>query len=313
MNLIDLTGKKFENLTVLYRGEDLITDGKKRRVRWHCLCNCGRELDIISGNLKRRPNMTCNECAKKIRGESQRKNAVGNKYGRLTILEILPGSGATCVRCMCDCGNEYIGCQSDIVNGHTQSCGCLHSEITSLTNTKDWTGLTAPSGVIFIKQHHKNNKGQWVWECQCPLCRNTFYELPAKVNNGHTTSCGCQTQSFGESYIKLCLENINVDFVPQHTFSDCKHINTLHFDFAIFNHGNLCGLIEYDGQQHFEPIEFFGGKIGFEQTKIRDEIKNSYCATHQIPLLRLPYTLSFDDIKNKLYEYYLSLTTAGRT
>jgi hypothetical protein len=31
--------------------------------------------------------------------------------------------------------------------------------------------------------------------------------------------------------------------------------------------------------------------------KIRDEIKNSYCSNNKIPLLRLPYTLSFDDIK----------------
>ena len=311
MNLIDLTGKKFENLTVLYRGEDIIQDGKRRRVRWHCLCNCGREFDVISDNLKRRQNMTCNECAKKIRGESQRKNAVGNKYGRLTILEMLPNSGATKVRCMCDCGNEYIGCQTDIVSGHTKSCGCLQSEIASLTNTKDWTGYVAKSGVKFIRQNHKNNSGQLVWECQCPICHNSFYELPAKVNNGHTTSCGCRIQSFGESYIQLLLENIKANFIPQYTFPDCKYINTLHFDFAIFYNDKLLGLVEYDGKQHFEPIDFFGGKEGFEKTKKRDEVKNIYCTTRNIPLLRIPYTLSFDDIKKELYEYYLSLTTAG--
>lgn len=311
MNLIDLTSKKFENLTVLYRGEDITKDGKKRRVRWHCLCNCGNEFDVIADNLKKRPLMACFECTNKKRSDNQRINHIGEKYGKLTILETISTDGTTKVRCKCECGNEYVGRQSDIVTGHTKSCGCLQSEITSLANTKDWTGYIAASGVKFIQQHRKNNKGQWIWECQCPLCKNLFYELPARVNNGHTTSCGCQVQSFGESYIQLLLEDIKAKFIPQYTFNDCKHINTLHFDFAIFYNDNLIGLVEYDGKQHFEPIEFFGGQKSFEQTKIRDEIKSTYCETHNIPLLRIPYTLSFDDIKKELYEYYLSLTTAG--
>lgn len=313
MSLIDLTGKKFEHLTVLYRGEDLIKDDKRRRVRWHCVCDCGNELDVITDNLKKRPHMACRECSNKKRANSNRDNHIGETYGRLTILDIIIDGGPTKAKCKCDCGNEYIGCQSDIIIGHTKSCGCLQSEMTSLTNTKDWTGLVAISGVKFIRQHHKNSKGQWVWECQCPLCNNMFYELPAKVNNGHTTSCGCRIQSFGESYVQSLLEDMSVSFIPQYTFSDCKYINTLHFDFAIFYNNNLLGLVEYDGKQHFEPIDFFGGQNGFELTKVRDEIKNSYCITHNIPLLRLPYTLSFDNIKKELYEYYLSLTTAGCT
>ena len=31
MNLIDLTGTEFHNLTVLYRGEDIIKNNKKRQ------------------------------------------------------------------------------------------------------------------------------------------------------------------------------------------------------------------------------------------------------------------------------------------
>jgi hypothetical protein len=311
MNLIDLTGKRFENLTVLYRVEDIIKDGKRRRLRWHCLCDCGIEFDVISDNLKRRPNMTCNECAKKIRGESQRKNNVGNKYGRLTILEILSSTGATKVRCVCDCGNEYIGCQTDIVSGHTQSCGCLHREITSQINTKDWTGCTSEYGVEFLYQDCMNASGQWLWRCRCGVCGNEFTALPAKVNNGHITSCGCRIQSSGEEYINNLLHDLNIDFIPQYKFDDCKLKYVLRFDFAITANKKVLGLIEYDGKQHFEPIEFFGGEDGFKKTQERDEIKNVYCKACNIPLLRLPYTLSMNEIKFKIYEYYLSLTTAG--
>lgn len=311
MNLIDLTGKKFENLIVLYRGEDIIQDGKRRRVKWHCLCNCGKEFDVISDNLKRRPNMTCNECAKKIRGESQRKNSVGNKYGKLTILEILPSSGATKVRCMCDCGSEYIGCQADIVSGHTKSCGCLHKEVTSKTNTKDWTGNISEYGIEFLYQDCMNDKGQWLWKCRCGICGNLFTALPAKVNNGHITSCGCRVQSSGEEYVECVLKEFNFDFIPQYKFDDCKFKYILRFDFALIKNDKVLGLIEYDGKQHFEPIAFFGGEDGFKESKERDQIKDTYCKLHNIPLLRLPYTLSTDEIKTKIYEYYLSLTTAG--
>ena len=104
---------------------------------------------------------------------------------------------------------------------------------------------------------------------------------------------------------------MSAEFEPQYTFDDCKNIYVLRFDFGILYNDKLLGLIEYDGKQHFEPIEYFGGKDGFIETQKRDKIKNEYCKVHNIPLLRLPYTLSIEEIKIKVHEYYLSLTTAG--
>lgn len=311
MNFKDLTGQKFGRLTVINRAENKIDSSGKQRTRWNCVCDCGNEYIALADYLKQSSCPSCGCEATKNRIEKNRKNNIGEKYGRLTILDIIWDKKPIKAICKCDCGNDFICVKADVVCGHTQSCGCLQSEATSESNTKDWAGIVSESGVEFIRQHHKNNKGQWVWECKCPLCGNLFCELPAKVNNGHTTSCGCRIQSFGEQYVKSLLEKYQVDFIPQYSFADCKYTYVLHFDFAIFNNGKLLGLIEYDGRQHFEPIEFFGGLNGFEKTKIRDGIKNTYCMTNNIPLLRIPYTLSIKEIEEKLYEYYLSLTTAG--
>lgn len=311
MKANDLSGQKFGKLIVKNKAPAKVDSSGKSRTMWYCDCDCGEVNVIVSTDYLRRSKCPSCGCeAKKSRIEHNRVNNIGEKYGRLTIVDIIWDANRSKAICKCDCGNDYIGVKSDIVNGHTKSCGCLHSEITSITNTKDWSGHISESGVKFIMQHHMNNKGQWVWECECPVCGNLFYELPAKVNNGHTTSCGCRIQSFGESYVCSLLEEMNVDFIPQYSFNDCKYINVLHFDFAIMKNGRLLGLIEYDGKQHFEPIEFFGGQDGFKQSQRRDEIKNAYCTAHEIPLLRLPYTLSMKEIKEKLYEYYLSLTTA---
>ena len=310
MRLKDLTGQQFGKLTVLYRAESKMTGGKKRTM-WHCICECGNEIDVSSDYLNKSQCPSCGCEATKNRIDKNRINNIGEKFGRLTIVNILWDEDRAKAVCKCDCGNDYIGVKSDIVSGHTQSCGCLQSENTSVANTKDWTGCISDYGVEFLRRAYMNDKGQWLWECRCGLCGNVFIALPAKVNNGHITSCGCRIQSAGEEYIERVLDDLEIEFDTQYTFEDCKYINLLRFDFAIIQNDELLGLIEYDGKQHFEPIDFFGGQKGFEATKKRDMIKNSYCKSNHIPLLRLPYTLSTEEIKQQIYEYYLSVTTAG--
>lgn len=42
----DLTGQKFGKLTALYPVQD-----KSHRARWHCICECGKEKDVLQQNL----------------------------------------------------------------------------------------------------------------------------------------------------------------------------------------------------------------------------------------------------------------------
>lgn len=311
MRFKDLTGQKLGRSIVIGRAESKIDKSGKRRTAWICKCECGKEFTTLADSLTRNPNMVCPECTNKNRSQNNKINVIGNRYGRLIILDVIDGTCPTKVKCKCDCGNEHACLQADVISGHTQSCGCLQSERTSKTNTKDWTGYIADSGVEFVQQDRMNGSGQWIWQCRCGVCGNIFYELPSRVNNGHTTSCGCRKTSLGESYIKELLKKQKIKYNSQHTFNDCKNVGLLYFDFALFYNDVLVGLVEYDGRQHFEPVECFGGEKGFVATKQRDEIKNNYCNTHNIPLLRLPYTLSLQEIADKLYKYYESLTTAG--
>lgn len=311
MKFNDLTGQKFGKLEVINRAESKIDPSGKRRTRWNCRCDCGNDVMVLTDYLKRSSCPSCGCEARKNRIEKNRFDCIGHKFNRLTIIDIAWSEIPTKAICKCDCGNSYIGIKADIVSGHTRSCGCLQSENTSIANTKDWTGYISDYGIEFLSRDHMNDKGQWLWKCRCGICGNIFTALPAKINNGHITSCGCRIQSSGEEYIKKLLEENCIDYIPQYSFDDCKYKYVLHFDFAIIKNNFPIGLIEYDGKQHFEPIDFFGGEKEFKESQKRDKIKNAYCKLHNIPLLRIPYTLSNDEIKNKLYEYYLSLTTAG--
>lgn len=63
--------------------------------------------------------------------------------------------------------------------------------------------------------------------------------------------------------MNLLIEN-NIKFISEKRFNGCKNINELPFDFYLPNQ-NL--LIEYDGIQHFKPINFFGGEMGLKKHK----------------------------------------------
>jgi very-short-patch-repair endonuclease len=47
--------------------------------------------------------------------------------------------------------------------------------------------------------------------------------------------------------------------------------------------------VEYDGSQHYHPVEYFGGEKVFKETQKSDAIKNKYCSDNGIKLIRIPY------------------------
>lgn len=47
--------------------------------------------------------------------------------------------------------------------------------------------------------------------------------------------------------------------------------------------------IEYQGKQHFEPVEIFGGEEAFEKQKKRDELKRKLSVQNNIKLVYINY------------------------
>lgn len=122
------------------------------------------------------------------------------------------------------------------------------------------------------------------------ICGCIFEVSPHKLFTRHTLCPQCNS-SKGESKIYSFLVKHNINFKKEYCFEDCKNQKMLPFDFAVFgNDNNLKTLIEYDGEQHFKPIEYFGGEAGFASTIKRDNIKTNYCKQNNIKLLRIKYT-----------------------
>lgn len=126
----------------------------------------------------------------------------------------------------------------------------------------------------------------WIWE---PVATNLIH--------GERGCPKCK-QSHGESQIEKYLKKYNINFIPQYTFEDCRNIKPLPFDFYLSDL-NVC--IEYDGIQHFKPVDAFGGQVAFERTIKHDSIKTNYCLSNNIVLIRIKYN---QDIEIELNNFF---------
>ena len=117
----------------------------------------------------------------------------------------------------------------------------------------------------------------------CPI-HGIFEQRPHHHYNG--SGCPKCKNSKGETIISNFLKTQKIIFIPQKKFDDCKFKYPLPFDFYLPEQ-NIC--IEYDGEQHFKPMNIWGGYENFELIKIRDNIKTEYCKKNGIKLLRIKY------------------------
>lgn len=118
---------------------------------------------------------------------------------------------------------------------------------------------------------------------------------PHSILLGHGCPKCCESK--GEKKVGQWLNDHKIQYISQKKFDDCKDKYSLPFDFYLPEF-NCC--VEYDGKQHFEAIEWFGGQKSLEYTQKHDAIKNKYCKDNNIKLLRIPY---FKNIEEELNNF----------
>jgi very-short-patch-repair endonuclease len=133
------------------------------------------------------------------------------------------------------------------------------------------------------------------------ICKvhGAFSQTPSDHLRGH----GCPTcrSSRGNMRVSQYLTNNDIKFESEKKFPGMRYKQSLFLDFYLPD-SNLA--IEFDGRQHFEVVDVFGGKEEFEKIQIRDRIKNEFCRETGIHLLRIRY----DEINDteKLIESFVN-------
>lgn len=114
----------------------------------------------------------------------------GRKFGRLTVIKRAEKSKNGVVRwkCKCECGNEKTVIVYQLINGHTQSCGCLNKEI-SKERGMNLTGMKF-GRLTVIERVEYSKTGRIRWKCKCD-CGNEKIINGQHLRAGNIKSCGC--------------------------------------------------------------------------------------------------------------------------
>ena len=129
-------------------------------------------------------------------------------------------------------------------------------------------------------------------------CGN-IYEVKPTDFIDHQTRCPYCNSPKGEVIISKILDTLNVNYESQKTFSDLKDKSYLSYDFYLPDQ-NI--LIEYQGLQHYEPIDHFGGDNKFAIQQKHDKLKSDYAKFHSYNLITVPYT---EDTFSKIKKYLI--------
>lgn len=151
------------------------------------------------------------------------EDIIGKKFGRLTVLEVLPFSnkGRKFCRCKCECENETIVRMDLLKRNHTRSCGCLQRESAismGKLNKKGSNPIEEKEDYIIMKIESKGK----IYDC---LIDKDDYEKIKNyrwsvVANDYIESKAFPKCTLLHRYIMDCPENLYVDHINHNTFDN---------------------------------------------------------------------------------------------
>lgn len=332
---IDLTGQKFDRLTVIKPVDDYVNPTSGQHFpQWLCRCDCGKTC------VKRTSYLTSKKIAHKscgcYRSDSNKgKNLhdlTGKRFGRLTVLSRADdghdpnGKAYTVWHCRCDCGNELDVRAATLVNGMTKSCGCYKNVLTrdfeDLTGRKfgRWTVL-GPGEPL---RRYDRTYRTWACRCECGTMRDVDEQALLK---GSSQSCGClrneklaesvrtniSRQSLAEQFTCQYLDQRCIPYTYQMYYSELYNLTSdtrgadPSYDFLI--HHPVIGdvLIDLWGLEHFRSIESWGGDERFRRRATTDWRKREFAHKLSIPYIAINTTnVKTYDMMRVLLENYLN-------
>lgn len=229
----------------------------------------------------------------------------GKKYGKLTVLnrDPKPHKKPYWV-CQCECGEIFSVYGTHLRMGITTQCKkCGYKQATEARLGKLYESFIGKkfNHITVINEDFTKERGagkERYWICKCD-CGKELSLSSHTIIHETIFSCGCY-RSKGEQIIANILQENNITFEKEKTFSDCRFPESgryARFDFYLPEYN--C-LIEFDGRQHYESPGGFFTDEEIQKIRTRDIFKNDWCNKNNIKLIRIPY---FDE--NKLSIEYL--------
>lgn len=193
------------------------------------------------------------------------------------------------------CNNEWRANVYNILKGNRcPNKSCIAKRISD-ANKMSHSEFVEKLSIINpnIKVLGKYTLSQNYIEVQCLVCGNIWNPTANSLIN--KTGCPKCRQSHGEIEVSSYLENHKIKYESQKKFPE---LGRLSYDFYI-PADNL--LIEYQGRQHYQAVEYFGGEETFILQQDRDKRKRNFAKENNINLLEIKYN---EDVTEVLNNYY---------
>ena len=275
-----LIGQKFNKLTIVG-----LTTVERNRQKCICKCDCGNETLASLHELETGHKKSCG-CFR-TNPFDKYTYLIGQKINKWTVLDLKSEGRSFYAVCICECGTIKDVNIYNLINGKSKDCGCGRKKMLSETKCKDLIGQRFGKLVAVEKLPESNKFNRHLYRCKCD-CGNEIIVPSSSLTTEHTNSCGCLL-SYYNMYIDILLDKLNVVHKPEYSVDIQEH--KLRFDFYLPDY-NL--FIEYDGEQHYKPVNYGYNDEEKAQQKFAtvqkyDQLKNEYCKENNINLLRIPY------------------------
>ena len=252
-------------------------------------CKCkidGYEWEVVPHDLLR--GYGCPKCYGMYKTTEEFKQELKEINDDIEVLgEYVNSYTKIKVRCKID-GYEWSATPSNLLRGY----GCPKCAGKNKTTEEFINRMKKVNDDIEILGEYVNNRIKI--KCKCKIDGYEWEATPNNLLRGY--GCPKCSESKGEKRVAKYLDSKNIDYERQYKFDYCRSKKELPFDFYI---PSLNIAIEYDGKQHYEIVEHFGGLNNFISTKVRDTIKTIYCKENNIKLIRIAYW-DFDNIEEIL-------------
>lgn len=256
---------------------------------------CNEEYEKSFASISKHGNPCCEKCTRKNNGvkNSKRnyrkiKSKIEELGGKLIRFE--NGVGKLLVYIQCSkCQGIFSTTGAGVLRRKTMACfSCSRLEIVSQKRLSidDVRKYIENLGGKLISEKYENNSSYL--QIVCDKCGEIFERTFDVVKQYESVTCSnCKNDiPKGEEKIRDFLSGINEKFIMQKMFDDCRIKQKLKFDFYLPER-NIC--IEFNGEQHYKPIQYYGGEEKFEKQKKIDSMKREYCKKNNIKLIEIPY------------------------
>lgn len=294
-----ITQEKFiERMKIVNPKIKILEEYINNRTKIRYCCECGIEATAKPGFLLNGGKcMNCGRISTAKKGKITHEQFVERMYEVNPNIKIL-GEYVDCrtnVKFLCVCGDENYALPFVLLRGGLcKKCGIKKAQKSMTNSNEDFIErMYKVNPQIEILEEYKGTHIKLKYRCECGSIN---YSTPHILLAGH--KCPFCKKNYGENKVLDFLQNNKINFIRQYTFNDCKYKGVLFFDFYLTKE-NIC--IEYDGEQHYRAVAYFGGEEDFKERQIRDGIKNDYCNKNNINLIRIPYW-DFDNIHTILSE-----------